>query len=82
MPAARGEVRGSGVRVVSPQHTVAFDSSAGSGTSRLGGKCAALAAMTRAGAPVPTGFVVTTDAFEALFDRGGLRGPSMSPSTG
>jgi pyruvate,water dikinase len=29
--------------------------------------------MTRAGAPVPPGFVVTTDAFEALLDRGGLR---------
>ncbi len=54
-------------------YTVAFDSSAESGTSRLGGKCAALAAMTRAGAPVPPGFVVTTDAFEALLDRGGLR---------
>ncbi|MEV5952490.1 PEP/pyruvate-binding domain-containing protein [Streptomyces sp. NPDC051987] len=54
-------------------YTVAFDSSAGSGTGRLGGKCEALAVMTRAGAPVPPGFVVTTDAFEALLDHGGLR---------
>lgn len=53
-------------------YTVAFDSSAEYGTSRLGGKCSALAVMTRAGAPVPPGFVVTTDAFEALLDRGGL----------
>lgn len=54
-------------------YTLAFDSSAEAGTSRLGGKCAALIAMTRAGAPVPPGFVVTMDAFEALLDRGGLR---------
>ncbi|WP_030237003.1 MULTISPECIES: PEP/pyruvate-binding domain-containing protein [unclassified Streptomyces] len=53
-------------------YTLAFDSSAEAGTSRLGGKCAALIAMTRAGAPVPPGFVVTMDAFEALLDRGGL----------
>src|SRR5438067_2069932 len=58
---------------MSPPYTVAFDDCAASGTSRLGGKCGALAAMTRAGAPVPPGFVVTTDAFEALLDRGGLR---------
>ncbi|SEF17409.1 PEP/pyruvate-binding domain-containing protein [Streptomyces sp. Ag109_O5-10] len=54
-------------------YTLAFDSSAEAGTSRFGGKCAALTAMTRAGAPVPPGFVVTMDAFEALLDRGGLR---------
>ncbi|MFF4120839.1 PEP/pyruvate-binding domain-containing protein [Streptomyces sp. NPDC001714] len=54
-------------------YTLAFDSSAEAGTSRLGGKCAALIVMTRAGAPVPPGFVVTMDAFEALLDRGGLR---------
>ena len=54
-------------------YIVAFDSSAEFGTSSLGGKGAALAAMTRAGAPVPPGFVVTTDAFEALLDHGGLR---------
>jgi pyruvate,water dikinase len=54
-------------------YTVAFDSFAESGTTRLGGKCAALVAMTRAGAPVPPGFAVTTDAFEAHLDRGGLR---------
>lgn len=29
--------------------------------------------MTLAGAPVPPGFVVTTDAFDALLDRGALR---------
>ncbi|MEW2117195.1 PEP/pyruvate-binding domain-containing protein [Streptomyces sp. NPDC005474] len=73
MPTARGEVRGSGVEDVNSPYTVAFDSSAESGTSRLGGKCGALAVMTQAGAPVPPGFVVTTDALEALLDRGGLR---------
>ena len=54
-------------------YTLAFDSSAEAGTSRLGGRCAALIVMTRAGAPVPPGLVVTMDAFEALLDRGGLR---------
>ncbi|MGW2640309.1 PEP/pyruvate-binding domain-containing protein [Streptomyces sp. NPDC001348] len=58
---------------MSPPYTVAFDAYARSGTDRLGGKCAALAVMTRAGAPVPPGFVVTTDAFEALLDGDGLR---------
>ncbi|MFE6742474.1 PEP/pyruvate-binding domain-containing protein [Streptomyces tubercidicus] len=58
---------------MSSAYIATFDSSAESGTSRLGGKGAALLTMTRAGAPVPPGFVVTTDAFEALLDRGGLR---------
>jgi pyruvate,water dikinase len=58
---------------MSSPYIVAFESPAESGTSRLGGKCAALLAMTRAGAPVPPGFVVTTDAFEEMLDRGGLR---------
>ncbi|GAA1499800.1 PEP/pyruvate-binding domain-containing protein [Streptomyces synnematoformans] len=54
-------------------YTVAFDGFADPGTSLLGGKCAALAAMTRAGVRVPPGFAVTTDAFAAQLDRGGLR---------
>lgn len=58
---------------MSPPYTIAFDDRAASWTSGLGGKCGALAAMIRAGAPVPPGFVVTTHAFEALLDRGGLR---------
>ncbi|MFI6933991.1 PEP/pyruvate-binding domain-containing protein [Streptomyces sp. NPDC050287] len=73
---------------MSSPYIVAFDSPAESGRGRLGGKCAALLAMTRAGAPVPPGFTVTTDAFEALLDGGGLRravdaalsGPAADPA--
>lgn len=40
---------------------------------RVGGKCASLGQMTRAGVAVPPGFAVTTDAFRAMLDAGGLR---------
>ncbi|MFF0447361.1 PEP/pyruvate-binding domain-containing protein [Streptomyces sp. NPDC004609] len=43
------------------------------GPSRLGGKGASLAAMAAAGVPVPPGFAVTTDAFDAVLAQGGLR---------
>ncbi|HVW16663.1 MAG TPA: cytochrome P450, partial [Solirubrobacteraceae bacterium] len=39
----------------------------------LGGKGASLASLTAAGLPVPPGFVVTTPAFDAVRDAGGLR---------
>jgi pyruvate, water dikinase len=39
----------------------------------LGGKCASLARLIRAGAAVPPGFAVTTDAFKAMLDADGLR---------
>ena len=39
----------------------------------VGGKGANLAEMTRAGIPVPPGFVVTTAAFLAALDQGGVR---------
>ncbi|MCB1382839.1 MAG: PEP/pyruvate-binding domain-containing protein [Notoacmeibacter sp.] len=39
---------------------------------RVGGKCASLGVMTRAGVAVPPGFAVTTDAFAAMLDDHGL----------
>lgn len=41
--------------------------------ARCGGKAANLARMMRLGLPVPAGVVVTTAAFEAFLDLGGLR---------
>lgn len=41
---------------------------------RVGGKCASLGAMTIAGLPVPGGFAVTTDAFDASVRRSGIAG--------
>lgn len=41
--------------------------------SRLGGKCASLVSMTAAGMPVPPGFAVTTDLFDAFIDAAGIR---------
>ncbi|WP_406396159.1 PEP/pyruvate-binding domain-containing protein [Streptomyces sp. NBC_00882] len=55
------------------QYTLAFDSGADPSTARVGGKCAGLLTMTRCGVPVPPGFAVTTDAFDAVLDGGGLR---------
>ncbi|MGW1028994.1 PEP/pyruvate-binding domain-containing protein [Streptomyces sp. NPDC002577] len=55
------------------QYTVAFDSGADPSTARVGGKCAGLLTMTVSGVPVPPGFAVTADAFDALLDGGGLR---------
>ncbi|GGN02469.1 PEP/pyruvate-binding domain-containing protein [Streptomyces fuscichromogenes] len=54
-------------------YTITFDSGADAATARVGGKCAGLLTMTAAGLPVPPGFVLTTDAFDALLDGGGLR---------
>ena len=39
----------------------------------VGGKCASLGEMTRAGVAVPPGFAVTTDAYRAMLDESGLR---------
>ncbi len=55
------------------QYVVAFDSGADPFTARVGGKCAGLLTMTGRGLPVPPGFAVTTDAFDAVLDGGGLR---------
>lgn len=42
-------------------------------TNLVGGKCAGLLALVRAGCSVPRGFVVTSDAFKALFSDSALR---------
>jgi len=41
--------------------------------ARVGGKCASLGDMTRAGVAVPPGFAVTTDAYEAMLAHNNLR---------
>jgi pyruvate,water dikinase len=40
--------------------------------STVGGKCAGLGELIKAGAPVPSGFAVTTDAHRAFLAQGGL----------
>jgi pyruvate,water dikinase len=54
-------------------YTFAFDSTEKPEHDRLGGKCTSLAIMTSAGAPVPPGFAVTTDAFNAVMNQTTLR---------
>lgn len=49
-----------------------FDADTESEHSLLGGKCASLQTMTRAGMPVPPGFTVTTAAFDAFVEHAGL----------
>lgn len=41
--------------------------------ARVGGKCASLGEMIKAGVAVPPGFAVTTDAYAAMLDHHGLR---------
>lgn len=45
-----------------------FDSTEKPEHDRLGGKCTSLAIMTGAGMPVPPGFAVTTDSFDAVMN--------------
>ncbi len=47
-----------------------FEEGSGEDKALLGGKGAGLSEMTRAGLPVPPGFVVTTEACNAFFDNG------------
>jgi pyruvate, water dikinase len=49
-----------------------FDADEAPDHSLLGGKCASLQTMTRAGMPVPPGFTVTTAAFDAFVEHAGL----------
>lgn len=51
-----------------------FDEDAPVSIERLGGKCASLATMTGAGMPVPPGFAVTTEAFDAFLEESGIAG--------
>ena len=53
-------------------YTFPFDSDQEPKHERLGGKCTSLAIMTKAGAPVPPGFAVTTDAFDAVMKQTSL----------
>ena len=50
-------------------YTFPFDSEETPQHDRLGGKCTSLAIMTKAGAPVPPGFAITTDAFDAVMNQ-------------
>lgn len=54
------------------KHIVFFSEGDRTMRSLLGGKGAGLAEMTRIGLPVPPGFVITTAAFRAYHERGGL----------
>lgn len=58
---------------MSDQYTVAFDSGADPSRAGVGGKCAGLMTMTGLGVPTPPRFAVTTAAFDAGLDGGGLR---------
>lgn len=55
------------------KYTFTFDSPETPEHDRLGGKCTSLAIMTSAGMPVPPGFAVTTDAFDAVMNQTTLR---------
>jgi pyruvate,water dikinase len=54
-------------------YTFSFDSSETPEHDRLGGKCTSLVIMTGAGMPVPPGFAVTTEAFDAVMNQTTLR---------
>lgn len=53
-------------------HIVWFSDYDEADAPRVGGKCASLGAMTRAGLPVPPGFAVATDAFGESMSRNGV----------
>jgi pyruvate, water dikinase len=70
-----GEATTEGVeRVGLARYVVHFAEASASDHSRLGGKCAGLAALISAGAAVPTGFAVTTHAYADMLEAHGLRG--------
>jgi pyruvate,water dikinase len=54
-------------------YVLSFDQATPADEPRLGGKCASLARLIHAGAPVPPGFAVTTEAYELMLGRHGLR---------
>lgn len=53
-------------------YVLAFEHASEADDPRLGGKCASLARLIRAGAPVPPGFAVTTDAYRSMLGHHGL----------
>ena len=58
----------------SPAYTLTFESIGKEDHACVGGKCASLGEMTRAGVAVPPGYAVTTEAYRAMLDETGLRG--------
>ncbi len=54
-------------------HVLPFEQCGQEDIALVGGKCASLGAMLKAGAPVPPGFAITTAAYRALLDADGLR---------
>ena len=50
-----------------------FDGGTEPRLERLGGKCASLVSMTAAGMPVPPGFAVTTDLYDAFLESAGIK---------
>ena len=59
-------------------YTLAFSEIGRADHARVGGKCASLGEMTRAGVAVPPGFAVTTDAYLAMLDQTRLREEIMA----
>jgi pyruvate,water dikinase len=55
------------------RYVVGFDALGKDDTAVAGGKGANLGELTRAGLPVPSGFVVTAEAYLVSMDRGGVR---------
>ncbi|MEX5272794.1 PEP/pyruvate-binding domain-containing protein [Kocuria sp. CPCC 205235] len=55
------------------QYIEFFDGGGDPKLERLGGKCASLVSMTAAGMPVPPGFAVTTDLFDAFIEAAGIK---------
>ena len=53
-------------------YVLPFEQATTADEPRLGGKCASLARLIHAGAPVPPGFAVTTDAYQVMLDSHGL----------
>ena len=54
-------------------YTIRFDALSKDDIALAGGKGANLGEMSRAGLPVPPGFVITTRAYDAFVEAGGLR---------
>ncbi len=61
------------MRVTRTDYTIDFADIGEEDHARVGGKCASLGVMTRAGVAVPPGFAVTTEAFSAMLDHQHLR---------
>ncbi|MFK7860097.1 MAG: PEP/pyruvate-binding domain-containing protein [Granulosicoccus sp.] len=54
-------------------HTLSFGEIGSVDHDRVGGKCASLGDMIRAGVAVPPGFAITTDAYDTMLDQAGLQ---------